>query len=86
MNVHTLALATKNTFSLFSAQQSPDEVNNFVESRCAEPPAIVGPCRAAFRRWTYVAEEGRCRNFLYGGCRGNGNNFGSAAECESLCA
>uniref|UniRef100_A0A8C6SLM1 Uncharacterized protein n=1 Tax=Neogobius melanostomus TaxID=47308 RepID=A0A8C6SLM1_9GOBI len=45
----------------------------------------VGPCRASFTRWRYDAVQGVCRNFTYGGCKGNYNNFLSAAACETAC-
>uniref|UniRef100_A0A672H631 BPTI/Kunitz inhibitor domain-containing protein n=1 Tax=Salarias fasciatus TaxID=181472 RepID=A0A672H631_SALFA len=47
---------------------------------CAEPEA--GPCRAAFQRWFYDRSTGSCRTFVYGGCRGNKNNYPSE---DSLC-
>uniref|UniRef100_A0A8C9MFF3 BPTI/Kunitz inhibitor domain-containing protein n=1 Tax=Serinus canaria TaxID=9135 RepID=A0A8C9MFF3_SERCA len=40
---------------------------------CSAPP-VTGPCRAAFPRWFYVPAEKSCREFTYGGCRGNANN------------
>ncbi|XP_013413858.1 papilin [Lingula anatina] len=45
----------------------------------------VGPCRAKLDRFHYNANAGRCEQFDYGGCRGNGNNFRSRAECENTC-
>lgn len=45
----------------------------------------VGPCRASFTRWRYDAVLGRCRNFTYGGCKGNYNNFLTAEACEMAC-
>ena len=30
-----------------------------------------GPCRAAFPKYFYNVETGRCEKFIYGGCRGN---------------
>ncbi|XP_072288336.1 kunitz-type protease inhibitor 1-like [Eucyclogobius newberryi] len=45
----------------------------------------VGPCRASFTRWRYDAAAQLCRNFTYGGCKGNYNNFLSATACEAAC-
>lgn len=45
-----------------------------------------GPCQGNYRRWYYRKEEGRCREFFYGGCQGNLNNFPSEAECSNACA
>ncbi|XP_069738376.1 putative Kunitz-type serine protease inhibitor [Phaenicophaeus curvirostris] len=48
-------------------------------------PALTGPCRASFPRWFYLPANGTCFVFVYGGCRGNGNNFQSRQECLSRC-
>lgn len=46
----------------------------------------VGPCRAAFPRWYYDATAGECKQFTYGGCKQNKNNFLTKEECESACS
>ena len=48
-------------------------------------PKVTGPCRAAFRRWYFNKATGRCEMFIYGGCRGNANNFRTKSECEQKC-
>ena len=52
-------------------------------SACFETPAVIGPCKAAFPRWTF--ENGVCRKFIYGGCGGNGNRFMTLSECKQKC-
>ncbi|XP_019740570.1 kunitz-type protease inhibitor 1-like isoform X2 [Hippocampus comes] len=47
--------------------------------------AKVGPCRAAFPRWRYDAVEQRCQAFVFGGCKGNLNNFLSRDDCVKAC-
>lgn len=44
-----------------------------------------GPCDAAFARWGYNTETGKCELFSYGGCEGNANNFESEEACGAAC-
>ncbi|GFO28193.1 kunitz/bovine pancreatic trypsin inhibitor domain protein [Plakobranchus ocellatus] len=48
-------------------------------------PSKTGPCKAAIPRFFYDAKSGDCRQFIYGGCDGNANNFGTISECRSAC-
>lgn len=59
---------------------SPEQSGLF----CLAPPK-VGPCRASFTRWRYDAVTGQCKNFTYGGCKGNYNNFLSVVACAQAC-
>ncbi len=45
----------------------------------------TGICKAYFLRWYYDANDGKCREFIYGGCGGNGNNFIDQGACETTC-
>lgn len=44
-----------------------------------------GPCRGYFHKYYYDKSAGRCEQFAYGGCQGNGNRFSSNEECERIC-
>ncbi|XP_066985461.1 kielin/chordin-like protein isoform X4 [Macrobrachium rosenbergii] len=44
-----------------------------------------GSCYNDVTRIYYDAEASECRQFVYGGCQGNKNNFRSFEECEELC-
>jgi len=44
-----------------------------------------GPCQASFYRWYFNSQTGRCEEFTYGGCLGNGNRFLSKSQCEETC-
>ncbi|XP_071535857.1 uncharacterized protein [Panulirus ornatus] len=44
-----------------------------------------GPCYGALPRFSYNDVTNECDLFIYGGCKGNENNFESRYECEKLC-
>ncbi len=37
-------------------------------------------------RYYFDATEGRCKEFFYGGCEGNKNNFRDMESCEARCS
>ncbi|KAL7848789.1 hypothetical protein SRHO_G00204120 [Serrasalmus rhombeus] len=53
--------------------------------RCRYEKA-VGPCRAAFARFYYDVTSQTCKSFIYGGCKGNDNNFETGGDCEAACS
>ncbi|GIY38648.1 papilin [Caerostris darwini] len=55
-----------------------------VEKNCVDPPE-TGMCRAHFSRWNYDPKTGKCNEFVYGGCPGNGNRYDSEEECLDNC-
>ncbi|XP_023173478.1 male accessory gland serine protease inhibitor-like [Drosophila hydei] len=59
------------------------------DSICGLPPAGDGNglmrCFALMPSWTYFPEDNSCKEFIYGGCGGNANRFGTQQECESKC-
>merc|ERR1712215_43973 len=52
---------------------------------CDQPHAKGGECYGHSKRWTFNKATRTCRTFVYGGCGGNENMFGSKAECEKKC-
>lgn len=44
-----------------------------------------GPCQGYFNRWFFDASQLICKPFIFGGCRGNRNNFLTAEECSKAC-
>lgn len=54
----------------------------------AEPchqPMEEGGCQRYTLRWYYNQRAAECRPFVYSGCQGNLNRFGSQEECELHC-
>ncbi|XP_059251725.1 tissue factor pathway inhibitor 2 isoform X1 [Mustela nigripes] len=61
---------------------APPEGNN--ADICLLPPD-EGICRALFRRYYYDRLTQTCRQFFYGGCEGNANNFRTLEDCDEAC-
>ncbi|KAH8027725.1 hypothetical protein HPB51_007507 [Rhipicephalus microplus] len=53
--------------------------------RCYLPPE-TGVCRARIPKWYYDHLTGQCKEFIYGGCGGNRNQFSTIEECLAECA
>ncbi|XP_039257588.2 uncharacterized protein LOC120334193 isoform X2 [Styela clava] len=52
--------------------------------RCSQPKD-TGPCRASMQRYYYDSETKSCQKFVYGGCKGNRNNFYTQEDCSVTC-
>ncbi|VDL51551.1 unnamed protein product [Hymenolepis diminuta] len=48
-------------------------------------PIDSGKCRGYFIRYGYDSETDKCIPFVYGGCRGNRNNFFTNEQCMQRC-
>ncbi|XP_064464180.1 thrombin inhibitor hemalin-like [Ornithodoros turicata] len=44
-----------------------------------------GPCKGNFQMFYFDPETKSCKEFIYGGCQGNGNNFETKDECIIAC-
>jgi len=51
---------------------------------CDYPPE-TGSCNAAFARFYFDPGNSQCREFTWGGCGGNANNFETREACEAAC-
>lgn len=45
-----------------------------------------GPCTGYFNRWYFDSRKLMCVPFVFGGCRGNRNNFLTTEECNEACS
>ncbi|KAF4522622.1 hypothetical protein B566_EDAN003604 [Ephemera danica] len=48
-------------------------------------PVTTGRCDAIIPRYAYYKDQGECREFMYGGCGGNANNFQTLNDCQVAC-
>jgi len=55
-----------------------------VPDRC-NLPFDSGPCQANFYRYFFNSDTNNCAIFVYGGCRGNNNNFDTPEQCRNTC-
>ncbi|XP_038104409.1 papilin isoform X3 [Culex quinquefasciatus] len=56
-----------------------------VEKDVCFQPAEIGECQNYTAHWYFDTKESRCRQFYYGGCGGNGNNFVDEEACNQRC-
>ena len=54
-------------------------------SSLCEMPKRAGECKGVYQRYFYDPDSNECKLFIYGGCRGNKNNFNYKNECEEKC-
>ncbi|GFS71683.1 papilin [Nephila pilipes] len=65
--------------------QSSDSASEIEDPSDCNLPRDKGPCKGYLMRYYYDKTEKSCKKFIYGGCQGNENNFGSIAECIKKC-
>ena len=68
-----------------SSSSSSSLIDLMEQKRVCMQPALVGPCRAHKIRYAFDASTLTCNQFVYGGCRGNENNFPSVETCQAGC-
>lgn len=78
---HSGGSGTRNKPSRSTAAAS----GSTAQERCQQP-VRKGVCRALIPRWSYDMANKECKEFKFGGCDGNGNNFGSLRQCQDMCA
>lgn len=48
-------------------------------------PLEHGPCTGTYVKYGFDRAISKCREFFYGGCKGNRNRFDTARACYSAC-
>ncbi|XP_053670896.1 papilin [Anopheles nili] len=68
-----------------SRDQCEEQCPPKVEKDTCFLPAEIGECQNYTAHWYFDTKEERCRQFYYGGCGGNGNNFVDERSCANRC-
>ena len=76
---------TDTTDNVREDDNAEDDVSPHPSHVCHHHPE-TGPCRAYIRRWYYDSRKHQCSSFIFGGCRGNPNNFPTREDCMRSCA
>uniref|UniRef100_A0A803TI63 BPTI/Kunitz inhibitor domain-containing protein n=1 Tax=Anolis carolinensis TaxID=28377 RepID=A0A803TI63_ANOCA len=76
MSIFTHVLGTLLAFETFLLFSPPEF--------CHLPPD-AGPCFGYIPRYFYNPKSDKCEKFIYGGCRGNQNNFKTFKSCHYTC-
>lgn len=68
-----------------SISSASNELKNMKPDERCILPMRKGVCRALIARWTYNPISKECKEFRFGGCDGNENNFLSRKHCLDTC-
>lgn len=66
------------------AKMPPVEGGHEIPKSCTQPP-VTGMCRGAFPMFYFDPKTLQCKQFVYGGCRGNENIHRTAEDCYKKC-
>ncbi|KAH8360027.1 hypothetical protein KR093_010229 [Drosophila rubida] len=64
----------------------PFAYQHCLAKKICQLPAATGHCRGRFIRWYYDSKSKSCKDFVYGGCGGNRNNFKTELLCRETCS
>ncbi|KAL4617373.1 protein AMBP isoform X1 [Arapaima gigas] len=73
-----------NSNNFYSQSECQEYCGITEEVPCMSPPD-EGPCKALFPRYYYDSTLMTCKQFTYGGCLGNQNNFVTKYACHQSC-
>lgn len=77
---------SQGTLGTIALGESGMLVTSAVNKEVCHSPVDPGPCTAEQVRYFYDGRAHRCRQFIYGGCGGNGNNFFNEDSCLQTCS
>ncbi|XP_056010489.1 papilin-like [Ostrea edulis] len=61
-------------------------INVLPQQNSCDLRPVTGPCKGHMIRYFFNSTSKRCEQFVFGGCRGNENNFGSHKACLRACS
>jgi Kunitz/Bovine pancreatic trypsin inhibitor domain len=79
-----LIIKLQNQYTLISSIIPLPSHLSVVKCHCSEP-LDPGPCLANIPRFYFCATSRTCKKFIYGGCKGNKNNFETFESCIKQC-
>lgn len=68
-----------------SSESSSNELKDMKPGERCILPVRTGLCRALIPRWSYDPTLRDCKEFKFGGCDGNSNNFTTRKQCMETC-
>ena len=77
-------ITTSHKFTEDEISASKKTINSTTSFPCNLPKS-VGPCTKSLHRYYYDLVTQTCKPFVFGGCRGNANNFITLQDCNEKC-
>ncbi|XDV37954.1 hypothetical protein PO909_007471 [Leuciscus waleckii] len=71
--------------NFYSQKECEESCGVMMRRAACRLPIVPGPCEAYIPRWAFDSSVGKCVFFVYGGCKGNDNQFNSRKKCEESC-
>jgi hypothetical protein len=76
---------TNNEKLLPKTQTGGADARTAGDCNICELQPVKGPCDGHIPRFYYNVDAGTCKEFIYGGCEGNQNNFKTREKCKATC-